>query len=726
MPFPDTRPDAFPVEIGALQTYSAAAMPNALLHAASPYLRQHANHPVAWVEWGPAAFAEARRRDVPVIVSIGYATCHWCHVMAHECFENETLADLMNRNYVCIKVDREELPEVDAIYIDAVRALTGRAGWPLNAFVDHDGRPFFVGTWFAPARWREVLQTLSDLWQNERPRIAEAATQLTEHLCASDRDVSGEVPPDLIERLSARLEQSWDEEHPGFSHAPKFPPTQLLQLISMAGSAFRGGASKVEAVLEAMQDAGLHDRIGGGFHRYATDNTWRVPHFEKMLYDNAQLAVAYAMAAVRTGRSDFARTALGIGNYLLRDMRVETPAGELIGYATAEDADDSGPESGEGGYYAVSPAHLRTVVDVPTAALLAASWDLADGSAHIGPSGHPEPVASHIPHPRGAPLATIASQNGFASIQALRASWEQWLPLLRRARNPRIRPMRDDKVLTDLNGLALSAFAALGRLAPEAGARARFEAATAELAEALAARHTPDGLLRLGAPAPRPGFVTDYGLLALGLLDAFQLLGDPQLVVRAEAIVDEAVARLAAPDGGFYTTPAGRTDLLRRSREDSDGPHPAGQHALALAAARLFELTGAERFATIADGVIRSRAAWLARAPDACPTLAAAHLFRSRGAIVVVVGGGAGAASLLAIARRAPDARVLVVDAVRCAAMAWPVLEGRRDAERPTAWVCEHATCLLPAHDGRALAASLALPVEAVLAEEAVNHEASP
>jgi uncharacterized protein YyaL (SSP411 family) len=687
-------------------------MANALTHAASPYLRQHAEHPVAWVEWGEAAFAEARRRGVPLLISIGYATCHWCHVMAHECFEDPAIAEVMNAHFVNVKVDREELPEVDAIYLDALQALTGRGGWPLNAFVDHDGRPFFALTYAPPPRWMDLITSISDLWRGDRRRLDEAATELTAHLRDATLRRPADVPADLSERLATRLAQRFDAEHPGLGRAPKFQPSQLLLWLLHAGDEVRGGRAMTVGILEAMQDAGIHDRVGGGFHRYSTDRAWRVPHFEKMLYDNAQLAVAYAQAGVFFGRADFSRTAVRIGEYLLRDMRVEDAAGRFEGYATAEDADDTGPlgpgECAEGGYYALSPQLVARVVGPGHAEHLVRAWDLAEGAPEIGPSGHLEPVTRHIPHPRAQSLDATASALGVESAEALRASWEPHLPALRRARNAARRPMRDDKVLTDMNGLALSALATLARLAPLAADRARFLAATSELSEALARRHPAAGLLRLGPPSPRPAVATDYGLLALGLVDAYRALGDPALVARAERVVDEAVARLGAEGGGFIKTPAGRTDLVLRAREDVDGPHPSGQHALALAATRLDVITGEARWRAIAEGVVGAQAERLAAVPEACATLGLAVDTLTRGARVVVVAGkGQEAARLLAIARRAVDPRVFAVDATR--APEWGTTR-ERQAGHGAAWLCEGSACHLPTTDPEALAASLDRP----------------
>ena len=616
---------------------------NTLARCSSPYLRQHADNPVAWVPWSSAAFAEARRRDVPVLVSIGYSTCHWCHVMAHESFEDPATAEQMNQQFVCIKVDREEHPEVDAIYMDAVQALTGHGGWPLNAFCDHEGRPFYAGTYFPRERWRMLCAHLDNLWRTDRPKIANAAVGITRHL-EDKAGAAGDWPADLDEVLVAALDRGWDPEHPGWAggqRAPKFPPSQLLNLlITDPRPAFRERAAQV---LTAMQDAGIHDRVGGGFHRYSVDRAWRLPHFEKMLYDNAQLAVAYATAGTVLDRPDFTRTACAIGDYLLRDLRV-TDAGAFVGYAAAEDADDPG---GEGSFYAWSPQHLMDVLGDVEGRRLAEAWDLAPGEPEVGPHGHVDPVLSHIPHPRG--RGSVADAD--------RLTWEVHHTILRELRRTRPRPGRDDKVLTDQNGLALEAFAVLARHTGEA----RFTAACTELAAVLASRHTPAGLLRL---ADRPAYITDYGSLACGLLAAFEALGDPALVDRAEAVCREAIARLDAGDGGYFATPAGRDDLIRRGREQTDHAQPAGINALAVAFGRLVALTGSPEWHQRLEGVLGVQAALAGEHPTACATLLAAARWRDhRTAVVCGDPGQPATQALLAAARRHGDGATLVIPA---------------------------------------------------------------
>ncbi len=657
---------------------------NALAACSSPYLRQHAENPVAWVPWSSEAFAEARRREVPVLVSIGYATCHWCHVMAHESFEDPATAALMNNAFVCIKVDREEHPEVDAIYMDAVQALTGHGGWPLNAFCDHQGRPFHAMTYAPRAGWQRLVEHLGRLWRDDRPRILNAAAEIARHLEDPVAE-PGNLPSDLLERLADQVARAWDDEHPGLgwnpAKAPKFPPSQLLNL-AVTGDQPDLAAHAV-LILEAMQDGGIHDRVGGGFHRYSVDRAWRIPHFEKMLYDNAQLIAAYAVAGARWGRADFTRTAINAGDYLLRDLAIAGPGDLTAGLASAEDADDP---DGEGSFYAWSPEALAVALGPVIGPRLAAEWDLAPGEPEIGPNGHADPVTSHIPHPRGVGLG--------ADPQARRASWESYLPLLRALRAGRPRPIRDDKVLTDQNGLALEALATLARLTGEE----RFITATRTLAAFVQTRHTPEGLLRL---PHRPAVLTDYAAAAHGLIAAFNALGDPTLVDAAERIISEATERLAAPDGGYFIAPAGREDLIRRGREAHDNAWPSGQNHLALAAVRLHHLTGEARWAAVAEGIFAATAATASQAPSACATLLTAWRDARRGARIAVVVGS----DLLAAARRSLDGQTLVVP--NTIDRPWPCLTGRRELTDSQVLVCHGTTCRLPARTPAMVATAL-------------------
>lgn len=658
-------------------------MANALAHQSSPYLRQHGDNPVDWRPWEDAAFAEARRREVPVLISIGYSTCHWCHVMAHESFEDPGTAAVMNELFVCIKVDREEHPEVDEIYMDAVQALTGHGGWPLNAFTDHAGRPFYAMTYAPRARWVELLRELARLWRDDRPRITRVAAEVLGHL-AHDAPTPGILDEAVMETFASQLARSWDAAHPGFAftaqRAPKFPPSQLLPLL--IASPHAEWRTMAETTLQAMQDAGIHDRVGGGFHRYSVDREWRLPHFEKMLYDNAQLMGTYAWAARVFQRPDFHHTAVNTGDYLLRDLALGNGS-----FAAAEDADDP---AGEGSFYAWSPDALRAVLGDELGARVAEAWDIHPGEREIGPHGHADPVLSHIPHPRA------------RAATAERATWEPLYPRLRAARDQRPRPSRDDKAVTDLNALALEGFAGLARYS-DGSERERFANAAIRLAGWLAARHTSNGLQRL---PHRPAYITDYGHLVSALTAAFEVLGDPTLIDRAVAVADEAILRLRADDGGFFTTPAGRGDLVRRSRESADNAYPAGQNALCVGLIRLWNVTGLERWRIIAEGIFAAAAGFAKQAPTAvCTLIAAWQAYRQGQRSAVVVGDAADPRTqdLLWACRGWAGGRLAVVPEATCRTRDWACLEGRRELSEPQALICVGSHCLAPAFSADAV-----------------------
>ncbi len=657
-----------------------STQPNALVASSSPYLRQHAHNPVSWVGWSPEAFAEARRRDVPVLVSIGYSTCHWCHVMAHESFEDLATATQMNAQFVCIKVDREEHPEVDHIYMDAVQALTGHGGWPLNAFVDHDGRPFYACTYLPKNSWGKLCAHLTNMWRTDRERVMGAAHEITEHLREAPA-VAGVFPATIEADLAHQLSRAWDAANPGFAwnqeKAPKFPPNQFVNFALGHPDAVL--AMMAEQILEAMQDSGLHDRVGGGFHRYSVDAQWRLPHFEKMLYDNAQLIPAY----LRHGREDFRQTAINAGDYLLRDLRLTVVAGDILpegaaAFATGEDADDP---AGEGSFYAWSPAQLDEVLGAQAGTEIAHAWAITNGKREMNAHGHSEPAVSHIPHPRGTGMVTN------------RAAWEPLLPRLRFARDARPRPGRDDKALTDQNALALEAFAWLGRLTGET----RFITASRELANFLRTRVTASGVLRL---AHRPAYITDYGALVCGLTAAFDLLGDATLIDLAVAVAEEAIARLKEDNGGFATTPAGRGDLIRRTQEHTDNAWPGGEAQLALGFVRLWNVTGADRWRTYAEGILAAAAETATRAPASSVTMIRAWSHLRHGQLTAVVIGDPAAPAtqaLLAAVKTHPDPELAIVPLTSCANHDWACLEGRRDLTVPQVLICRGTTCRAPA-----------------------------
>ena len=668
---------------------------NRLAGTGSPYLEQHVQNPVHWIPWGDKVFEEARRRDLPVLVSIGYSTCHWCHVMAHESFEDPSVAAVMNGALVTVKVDREQHPGVDAAYMEAAQMMTGSAGWPLNVFVDHDGRPFLAVTYLPPQRWVGLITEVHRIWRDDRDRISSVAEDVAQHL--TERRFSGEVQPETWPNLFMdRVTSDFDAAHPGFAsgaQAMKFPPSQAVDwLLEYGGSE---GRAKAMEILTAMMDSGLHDRVGGGFHRYSVDRYWRVPHFEKMTYDNSQLMGLFARASVLTDDAalsrDFLTTAVNTADWFLREMRIYSSDEKLLGYATATDADDS---LGEGSYFAWPPAALEEVLGEEDGAWLARRWHISgDGGLPTGgPDVHFEPVSSWIPHPRGAD----GYPESYRSSDPVSYQREAQLILrLREARNTRPAPGRDDKVLTDQNALLLEGFS---RLARYGGGDDYLEAAV-ELADLLA-----DNLDRKSPVVWRSddleAYITDNGYLVMALAGVYSLTGDSRYVQAAETAALEARDRFATGAGDYFSIPEGTSALFKRPVEEFDGPSPAGQYALGIGFQRLYAVTGIQEWKTLAGDLIEARGALAAAAPMGVSTLVRLGSVATQ-PYTLVVAGPENDPMTLALASSAriltgPDMMVVVADQAG-KKPGWAELEGRIGLDKAQLLICREGSCLLPA-----------------------------
>jgi uncharacterized protein len=632
-------------------------VPNALADATSPYLLQHADNPVDWREWGPAAFEEAAARDVPVLVSVGYAACHWCHVMAHESFEDPDVAGFMNAHFVCVKVDREERPDVDAVYMQATTSMTGHGGWPMTCVLDHDGNPFFAGTYFPdrprhgqPA-FRQVLEALTDAWHTRSDEVRRVAASLREHLSSASLATAGApITRAVLDGAVRTLAQEYDAEAAGFGGAPKFPPSMVLEFLWRHGERDMLGAT-----LEAMARGGMHDQLGGGFARYSVDRGWVVPHFEKMLYDNALLLRVYAEWGTALGD----RVARGIADFLLAELR--TAEG---GLASALDADSEGAE---GTFYVWTPAQLTEM---------------------LGPDDGPWAAALL------GVTATGTFEHGTSTLQ-LRADPDdpdRWAGVRRRlleARDRRERPARDDKVVAAWNGLAISGLA-----------RAGYVDAARETAELLWRVHVVDGRLRrvsrdgvVGAPA---GVLEDHGCVAAGFLDLLQATGEPVWLERAGTILDLALNHFAAPDGGFFDTADDAETLVARPRDPSDNASPSGLSATVHALAAYAAVTGSGRHRDAAEAALASVATLAERAPRfAGWSLAAAESMLDGPVEIAIVGEPSPDRDALAArARRHPGAVVVVGDGPSDDV---PLLAARTPVEgRPAAYVCRHLVCERP------------------------------
>ncbi|MFI6176588.1 thioredoxin domain-containing protein [Nonomuraea sp. NPDC051191] len=535
-------------------------MMNRLNDATSPYLLQHAGNPVDWHPWGEEAFAEARRRDVPLLISVGYSACHWCHVMAHESFEDAETAALMNEHFVNVKVDREERPDVDAVYMTATQAMTQQGGWPMTVFATPDGHPFYCGTYFPRPHFRRLLTEIHRVWTGDRESVLAQGAKVVEALNQNTAFPRGATPEaETLERAVANLRESFDPVNGGFGGAPKFPPSMALEFLLRSGEREMSGRT-----LESMARGGIYDQLGGGFARYSVDAEWVVPHFEKMLYDNALLLRVYTHWW-KAGGGDLARrVALETAGWMLRELR--TPEG---GFASALDADSEGVE---GKFYVWTPEELREVLGDDDGRWAAALFDVT-GTFEHGTSvlQLPRDPEDHVRYAgvRGRLLA---------------------------ARERRVRPGRDDKVVASWNGLAIAALAEAGVVFERPDL---VEAATAA-AELLEGVHTADGRLlrtsRDGRAGANAGVLEDYANVAEGLISLYGVTGVTKWLRLAGALLDTVLDRFSDGSGGFYDTADDAERLFQRPQDPTDNATPSGQYAAAGALLSYGALTGSAKY----------------------------------------------------------------------------------------------------------------------------------
>jgi len=568
---------------------------NHLAGARSPYLRQHASNPVDWYPWGEEALALARREDKPIFLSVGYAACHWCHVMEHESFEDEATAALLNEAFVCIKVDREERPDIDALYMQAVHLTSGRGGWPMTVLLTPEGEPFWAGTYLQRTQVQDLAKKVKALWASDASRLRQQAAVVTERIreladgydIVPDPDGSDE---DRLRVLDNALAAQFDARRGGYGSRPKFPPhAELLYLLDGAGK--EDGAERVaqaRKTLEAMADGGIHDHVGGGFHRYSTDGDWFLPHFEKMLYDNALLAVAYARFYDVTRERRFADVARDILGWVRREMAVDGG-----GYASSLDADTEGEE---GLTYTWTVKEIRAALPPRDASLVIQVHGVADAGNF-----------------RDEAAGKMSGRNILHRVRDLTDEESARLPgalaALLEARNARPQPGLDDKVITAWNGLLLSAFAEVGRVLEDDEARADGRRLATFLLEAC--RRKDGTLLRFprGSGAEVPAFAEDHVHLIEGLLDLHQATGEVRWLDEAAALVDALLEHFEDPvDGGFFTTSTARHEsLLARRKETFDSPIPSDNAVAARILVRLAALRGEKR---TLDAAERTLAAW--------------------------------------------------------------------------------------------------------------------
>jgi len=707
--------------LGALMTNASgpesttSKQPHGSNHLAgekSPYLLQHADNPVDWYPWGEEAFAKARKEDKPIFLSIGYATCHWCHVMEHESFEDPVVASLMNEAFVNIKVDREERPDIDQVYMSVCQMLTGSGGWPLTIIMTPDKKPFFAATYipkenrFGRIGMLDLVPRVQQLWQSDRDKAVGSAQQILENLQKQDtRRASGTLEPSAVNAAYQQLAGRYDAEHGGFGTAPKFPsPHNLVFLTRYWRSTGNERALQmVEHTLEEMRLGGIYDQIGFGFHRYSTDAEWLVPHFEKMLYDQAMLTLAYTEAWLATGNLVFERAAREIIAYVLRDMT--SPDG---GFYSAEDADSEGEE---GLFYLWTVADVGRVLGKENGAFAAAVWELSE-DGNFSDEIRGERTGSNIPHLReshsDAASSTSMTQEDFDKrLEDIRSR-------LFATREQRIHPLKDDKVLADWNGLMAAALAYAGRVFDEPEWVVAAERSTDFVLHRMRAKNGRLLHRYREGEASVPAFLDDYVFLTSAMLELYDATLDARYLERALKLQQETVELFwDTGNGGFFFTAADNEELLIRQKEIYDGAIPSGNSVAAENLVRLARLTSNTELAQRADSIFSAFSSEASRLPSAHSQLMSALQLAAGPSLEVVIVGEPGnddTKVLLRTLRAAylPQAAVLLVQPGEAGATIRRLAPFTKPygpvGGRAAAYVCRDFQCQLPTTDPEKLA----------------------
>ena len=684
-------------------------MPNRLAQETSPYLLQHKDNPVDWYPWGEEAFAKAREFDRPIFLSVGYSSCHWCHVMERESFEDDEIAGLMNDLFVNIKVDREERPDVDSIYMSAVQSMTGHGGWPMSVFLSPDGKPFYGGTYFpnedrgGMPSFPRVLTAVAEAYRDRRGEIEESSARIVNAISSQSKARMSVEPiaHGMFHSAYRHLVPEFDWQHGGIGMQPKFPQPMMYEFLLTHSVLQENSAAQefVELTLAKMARGGIYDQIGGGFHRYSVDNVWLVPHFEKMLYDNGQLASLYLHAWQRTGNSFFGKIVEETLNYLDREMRHR----ETGAFYSATDADSEGEE---GKFFVWQTQEMESVLGTELARVATVYWDATrfgnfEGQNILYMHRSDELVADEL----GMSVGELMSKVGEAKR------------LLYAARLERVPPMTDDKVITSWNALVMRAFA-------EAGAafdRDDWVSVAVRNAEFILERLVgEDGRVMRSckadsdAPASILGFLEDYAYLADALTHLYEATFDLRWLDWAERLCDGMIKLFWDPvDSVFYDTGSDQEELVIRPRDTFDNAQPSGGAAASMALLRCAEFTGNADLERIATANLRSMRDLMERGPSAFAWwLRAAEFYANPIKQVVIIGerGNPETEALLAEARGGfnPDRIVALMSADDDMAMSLPLFESRRMVDgKPTAYVCRNYACELPVNDVEALAAQL-------------------
>ena len=668
---------------------------NRLIHEKSPYLLQHAHNPVDWYPWGEEAFEKAKKENKPLFLSIGYSTCHWCHVMERESFENETIAKLMNENFVCVKVDREERPDVDQIYMNAVMALTGQGGWPLNLFLTPDLKPFFGGTYFAPdARYGRpgfptVLNDIARVWKTQPDQVEKAGSHLASALAQAESSTAGgPLNEGVLIATKRQSEQAFDPEEGGFRSAPKFPPSMLLGFLLRYHQKTQDPTilPLVEVTLDKMAQGGIYDQVGGGFARYSTDNEWLVPHFEKMLYDNALLSRAYLEAYQVTGKEEYARVAREIFTYLKRDMTDKEG-----GFYSAEDADSEGEE---GKFYVWTPDELKAVLGEGDAHLLGQLY----GATEHGNFEHGQNIL-HLKADLPTSLSALGKDVKW---------WEGVREKVLKARAKRIRPHLDDKVLTAWNSLMISSLAYGYQVLGDPEYLKAAQKASAFISNKL----FKDGRLLASyrqGPSNIQAYIDDYAFFQQAQLDLYESTFDVAYLQKAIEL-EKDMTRLFWDEksGAFFFNGSDQKDahrLLKRTKEAYDGVIPSGNSVATLSYYRLGEFTGRKEYRDRADDILKCFSGILAKGGTNFPMMLQAFQFDFYGpAEVLVAGPRAGSEKMLKVLWKSYlPGKVLVFaedDQIKDLTSLIPWVEGRASqGGKPTVYVCRNYQCQLPTTD---------------------------
>ncbi|MGA9995710.1 MAG: thioredoxin domain-containing protein [Pyrinomonadaceae bacterium] len=667
---------------------------NRLINETSPYLKQHAHNPVDWYPWGAEAFEKARQENKPIHLSIGYSACHWCHVLAHESFEDERTAGILNENFVNIKVDREERPDLDQIYMNAVQMLTGHGGWPMTVFLTPEGVPFYGGTYFPPVDrynmpgFPRVLMGVAEAYREKPDEVTRTSVEMLGELrrMGVARESGNTLSIELLDEAYRGMARGYDTINGGFGSAPKFPPSMALEFFLRAYHRTRNKEA-LEMVLHTcrkMAEGGLYDQLGGGFHRYSTDARWLVPHFEKMLYDNALLSRLYLHVYQVTGEDFFRRIAEETFDYVVREMTDESG-----GFYSTQDADSEGHE---GKFFVWTAGEIKEILGEDDGKLFCAFYDVTEGGNFEG---------QNILNIRRNAEAVAKDEN--VSIERLREAMERGRQKLFEAREKRVKPGRDEKILTAWNGMMLASFAEASAILE----RADYRKVARKNAQFLLEKLRRDGLLLRtfkDGQAKLNGYLEDYAFLTDGLISLYEATGELRWLAEAQAVTDKMIEEFWDEEsGGFFFTGESHEELIVRSKDYFDNATPSGNSVAAETLLRLSVLLGNESYSRKAVNIFRLTSDYFKRAPSAFGrALCALDFYLSTPKEIVIIGDTADAAtdSLLREVWKSFVPNKVVAQATQDDAAAAALIPLLRDrpmiAGQPTAYVCENFTCQQP------------------------------